>query len=206
MVIDAFRRASDWPQGPMNDNSEQGFLGMLSAFNHQLRSQLMCALHVLQMKLCLVSCVTCSPFHVLIFTALYGSASITQLELVRKIQTILQELYGIGQSFPPSLAMDFTRPLERVTRTGSSLFLMLFQVGPLVSLPVLHLTVGKAIILCTRPILLRRVRLEVQRQQKSLPPEPIPEILARLCDTCHEASMRSLAILYSLQQQRIIRK
>ncbi|KAJ5797368.1 uncharacterized protein N7503_006664 [Penicillium pulvis] len=123
-----------------------------------------------------------------IMSSLYGSASITQIELVRKIQIILQELYGIGQSFPPSLAMDFSRPLERVTRTGSSLFLMLFQ----------------AIILCTRPILLRRVRLEVQRQQKSLPPEPVPEILARLCDTCHEASMRSLAILYNLQQQKTI--
>ncbi|KAJ5651728.1 hypothetical protein N7507_009154 [Penicillium longicatenatum] len=123
-----------------------------------------------------------------IMSSLYGSASITQLELVKKIQTILQELYKIGQSFPPSLALDFNRPLEKVTRTGSSLFLMLFQ----------------AIILCTRPILLRRVRLEVQRQQNSLPPEPVPEILARLCDTCHEASMRSLAILYSLQQQRII--
>ncbi|KAJ5549541.1 hypothetical protein N7513_006775 [Penicillium frequentans] len=123
-----------------------------------------------------------------IMSSLYGSASITQIELVRKIQIILQELYDIGQSFPPSLAMDFSQPLERVTRTGSSLFLMLFQ----------------AIILCTRPILLRRVRLEVQRQQKSLPPEPVPEILAKLCDTCHEASMRSLAILYSLQQQRTI--
>ncbi|KAI2896886.1 transcriptional regulator family: Fungal Specific TF [Aspergillus niger] len=98
--------------------------------------------------------------------ALYGNNSITQLELVRKIQAVLQELYNIG----------------------SSLYLMLFQ----------------AIILCTRPILLRRVRLEVQRQQESLPPEPMPEVLARLCETCYEASTRSLAILYSLQQQRII--
>ncbi|KAJ5623567.1 hypothetical protein N7490_012172 [Penicillium lividum] len=123
-----------------------------------------------------------------IMSSLYGNSSITQLELVRKVQTILQELNDIGQSFPPSLTLDFNRPLGKVTRTGSSLSLMLFQ----------------AIILCTRPILLRRVRLEVQRQQEPLPPGQAPEILARLCDTCHEASIRSLTILYRLQQQRII--
>ncbi|KAL3252956.1 hypothetical protein ABHI18_009814 [Aspergillus niger] len=123
-----------------------------------------------------------------IMCSLYGNNSITQLELVRKIQAVLQELYNIGRSFPHSLVLDFNHPLGRVTRTGSSLYLMLFQ----------------AIILCTRPILLRRVRLEVQRQQESLPLEPMPEVLARLCETCYEASTRSLAILYSLQQQRII--
>jgi hypothetical protein len=60
---------------------------------------------------------------------------------VKKIQTILQELYQIGQSFPPSLALDFNRPLEKVTRTGASLFLMLFQVGYSFSLSLLYLTV-----------------------------------------------------------------
>ncbi|KAJ5087326.1 hypothetical protein N7456_010942 [Penicillium angulare] len=124
-----------------------------------------------------------------IMCSLYGNASITQLELVGKIQDILQELYDIGKSFSQSLIIDFNnQQLEKVTRTGSSLYLMLFQ----------------AIILCTRPILLRRVRLQVQRKQESLPAEVLPEVLARLCDTCYEASTRSLAILYSLRQQKLI--
>ncbi|KAJ5110131.1 hypothetical protein N7532_002776 [Penicillium argentinense] len=123
-----------------------------------------------------------------IMSSLYGNAAITQLDLVRKIQAILQELYEIGRSFPQSLVLDFNRPLGTVTRTGSSLYLMLFQ----------------AIILCTRPILLRSVRLEVRRQQTSEPPEAVPEVLVRLCETCNEAAVRSLAILHSLQRQQTI--
>lgn len=60
--------------------------------------------------------------------ALYGNTSITQLELVYKIQKILQNLYETGRSFPPALVLDFNRPLQTVTRTGASLYLMLFQV------------------------------------------------------------------------------
>lgn len=60
--------------------------------------------------------------------ALYGNTSITQLDLVKRIQDILKELSEIGRSFPQALILDFTRPLGTVTRTGSSLYLMLFQV------------------------------------------------------------------------------
>ncbi|KAJ5773311.1 hypothetical protein N7457_008207 [Penicillium paradoxum] len=120
-------------------------------------------------------------------TALYGNKSITQLELVQKIQQILQELHDTGRSFPKSLTLDFNRPLQLVTRTGASLYLMLFQ----------------AIILCTRPILLQRARFDAQRHQ-SRPPDPAPSILLRLCDTCDEAATRSLAILDSLRRQQTI--
>ncbi|CAG8232124.1 unnamed protein product [Penicillium salamii] len=122
----------------------------------------------------------------IVISALYGNAAVAQVELVCKVQAILQELYDIGQAFPRSLSLDFSQPLQTVTRTGASLYLMLFQ----------------AIILCTRPMLLRRVRLEVRRQDESHPPEP--DTLTRFCDTCIEAATRSLAILYILRLQRAI--
>ncbi|CAI7657728.1 unnamed protein product [Penicillium glandicola] len=123
-----------------------------------------------------------------IMSSLYGNKSITQLELVQKIQQILQELHDTGRSFPKSLMLDFSRPLQLVSRTGASLYLMLFQ----------------AIILCTRPILLQRARFEAQNQQQSQSPDPGPSILLRLCDTCDEAATRSLAILESLRRQQTI--
>lgn len=64
----------------------------------------------------------------LIRTALYGNSSITELDLVKRIQDILKELSDISRSFPQALVLDFTRPLGAVTRTGASLYLMLFQV------------------------------------------------------------------------------
>ncbi|KAI9925483.1 hypothetical protein MW887_005864 [Aspergillus wentii] len=123
-----------------------------------------------------------------IMSSLYGNTSITQIDLVQKIQKILHDLYETGRSFPPALVLDFNRPLQTVTRTGASLYLMLFQ----------------AIILCVRPILLQRVRQKVRKQHDQLPLSPVPAVLTRLCETCNEAATKSLAILYSLQRQRTI--
>ncbi|KAH8433109.1 Zn(II)2Cys6 transcription factor [Aspergillus melleus] len=123
-----------------------------------------------------------------IMSSLYGNASITQIELVRKIQMVLHDLYETGRCLPAPLLLDFSRPFQTVTRTGASLYLMLFQ----------------AIILCTRPILLQRVRQKVRRQAEQQPLEPAPPILARLCETCNEAATKSLSILFALQRQRII--
>ncbi|KAF7595024.1 hypothetical protein BBP40_007625 [Aspergillus hancockii] len=123
-----------------------------------------------------------------IMSSLYGNASITQIELVYKIQKILQDLYEIGRSLPPALVLDFSRPLQTVTRTGASLYLMLFQ----------------AIILCIRPVLLQRVRRKVQRQNSQQPLQSAPAALRRLCDTCNEAATKSLAILYTLKRQQTI--
>lgn len=64
----------------------------------------------------------------IVISALYGNAAVAQVELVCKVQAILQELYDIGQAFPRSLSLDFSQPLQTVTRTGASLYLMLFQV------------------------------------------------------------------------------
>lgn len=55
-------------------------------------------------------------------------------------------------------------------------------------------------------MLLRSVRLEVRRQQMEEVSEMVPDVLARLCDTCNEAATRSLAILHSLQRQKTIRQ
>ncbi|KAE8331808.1 hypothetical protein BDV39DRAFT_200953 [Aspergillus sergii] len=123
-----------------------------------------------------------------IMSSLYGNTSITQLELVYKIQNILQNLYETGRSFPPALVLDFSRPLQTVTRTGASLYLMLFQ----------------AIILCTRPVLLQRVRREVQKHSNQQALQPLPAALGRLCETCNEAATKSLAILHALKRQQTI--
>lgn len=61
--------------------------------------------------------------------ALYGNKSITQLEFVQKVQYSLQELHNTGRSFPKALTLDFNKNLQTVTRTGASLYLMLFQVS-----------------------------------------------------------------------------
>ncbi|CAG7930552.1 unnamed protein product [Penicillium olsonii] len=122
-----------------------------------------------------------------IMSTLYGNKSITQLELVHKIQDSLQELHDIARSFPTPLVLDFGRPLQWATRTGASLYLMLFQ----------------AIILCTRPILLQRARLVAENKEPQ-PLDQMPEVLNRLCDTCNEAAARSLAILAVLRRQQTI--
>ncbi|KAK4922725.1 hypothetical protein LTR66_016577, partial [Elasticomyces elasticus] len=122
-----------------------------------------------------------------IMSTLYGNKSITQLELVEKIQHSLQELHDTARSFPTPLVLDFSRPLQWATRTGASLYLMLFQ----------------AIILCTRPILLQRAR-SVAEHQETQPLDRMPEVLNRLCDTCNEAATRSLAILATLRRQQTI--
>lgn len=61
--------------------------------------------------------------------ALYGNTSLTQMDLVQNIQNILSSLYEIGQSVPLEYTIDLGRPFPAVTRTGGSLYLMLFQVG-----------------------------------------------------------------------------
>ncbi|KAJ5316717.1 hypothetical protein N7508_001225 [Penicillium antarcticum] len=139
-----------------------------------------------------------------IMSTLYGNKSITQLELVRNIQKILQELHETGRSFPKTLVLDFNRPLKAVTRTGASLYLMLFQVSYSNTQHPSCTNLRKAIILCTRPILLQRARLKAQREHRSPGPDPMPSILLRLCETCNEAATRSLAILESLRQQQTI--
>lgn len=63
------------------------------------------------------------------FKALYGNASLTQLDLVQNIQSILSSLYDVGQSMPIEYRIDLGRPFAAVTRTGGTLYLMLFQVS-----------------------------------------------------------------------------
>lgn len=60
--------------------------------------------------------------------ALYGNTALSEIELVRKIQSILKSLHDTGQSIPRKYILDFTRPRLSVSRTGASLYLMLYQV------------------------------------------------------------------------------
>lgn len=62
------------------------------------------------------------------FQALYNNTTITHMELVRKIQTILRSLDEIRKSFPPDLVLDFSQSALHVARTSASLHLMMFQV------------------------------------------------------------------------------
>lgn len=61
--------------------------------------------------------------------ALYGNDTLSDIELVRKIQSILKSLHETGQSIPRKFVPDFSQPRLTVSRTGASLYLMLFQVG-----------------------------------------------------------------------------
>ena len=70
-------------------------------------------------------------------SALYGNAPVSQLELVQSIQSILSNLYEIGHSIPMEYTVDFKGVDVKVTRTGASLYLMLFQVCR-DSIPSLH--------------------------------------------------------------------
>lgn len=72
--------------------------------------------------------------------ALYGNSKLDQLKVVGKIQSVIQELHDIGRSFPQSLLLDFSQPLQNVTRTGSSLYLMLLQVRHTFESPTLLLS------------------------------------------------------------------
>ena len=60
--------------------------------------------------------------------AFYGNTAISQPELVQKIQGTLLTLHETGKSTPNTLAVDFSEPDFKVSRTGASLYLMLFQV------------------------------------------------------------------------------
>lgn len=115
----------------MNANSVPSFHDMQLDFNLLWLLQSMFALPVLQT----ISCPVSHDFqqrHIAysFAKALYGNKSITQLELVEKIQHSLQELHDTARSFPTPLVLDFSRPLQWATRTGASLYLMLFQVSP----------------------------------------------------------------------------
>ncbi|KAH6981645.1 hypothetical protein BKA56DRAFT_719715, partial [Ilyonectria sp. MPI-CAGE-AT-0026] len=95
-----------------------------------------------------------------IMTSFYGNNAVSQTELVQKIQSTLQALYEAGRSIPSNFSIDFSDSKLTVTRTGASLYLMLFQ-----------------------------------------PPSPV---IARLCDSCQEAAIKSIRILSSLRSEESI--
>lgn len=48
---------------------------------------------------------------------------------MRKIQSILKSLHDTGQSIPRKYIIDFSKKDLAVSRTGASLYLMLYQVS-----------------------------------------------------------------------------
>lgn len=83
----------------------------------------------------IMTCKLAIPLHVVlqgltcVTVALYGNTCLTQPDLVHKVQNILKSLFETGHSIPPEYSIDLTRPFPCVTRTGGSLYLMLFQVS-----------------------------------------------------------------------------
>lgn len=131
----------------------------------------------------------------------------SQLELVERIQAILVSLYETGRSIPPEFAIDFSLPNLQVSRTGASLYLMLFQVGhpPTFKKCLQHSSQRlQAIIHCVRPVVLQCVRQKLQRGQDDDVNAQYTPTVRRLCQTCDEAARKSLRILSVLQQDNII--
>ncbi|TPX09886.1 uncharacterized protein E0L32_008908 [Thyridium curvatum] len=123
-----------------------------------------------------------------IMTSLYGNTCLTQPDLVHKVQNILKSLFETGHSIPPEYSIDLTRPFPCVTRTGGSLYLMLFQ----------------AIILCTRPILLQRVKEKVTAASTHTALDVTPPVIDRLCMLSKESAIKTIRILYALDKKRQI--
>ncbi|BAE62776.1 unnamed protein product [Aspergillus oryzae RIB40] len=151
----------------MSDSCAPSCLDKPSGFNPPLLWLSMSALHVPQTRSCHV-CV--NPDEQAIrsdsdeIQALYGNTSITQLELVYKIQKILQNLYETGRSFPPALVLDFNRPLQTVTRTGASLYLMLFQ-----ALQPLPAALGRLCETCNEAATKSLAILHALKRQQTIP-------------------------------------
>ncbi|KAH8729903.1 hypothetical protein BGZ61DRAFT_346209, partial [Ilyonectria robusta] len=103
----------------------------------------------------------------------YGNNAVSQTELVQKIQSTLQALYEAGRSIPSNFSIHFSDSKLTVTRTGASLYLMLFQ-----------------------------DKVVASKVNRSL--EPPSPVIARLCDSCQEAAIKSIRILSSLRSEESI--
>ncbi|CAG9940284.1 unnamed protein product [Clonostachys rosea f. rosea IK726] len=123
-----------------------------------------------------------------IMTTFYGNTSISQAELVRRIQNLLQSLHETGRSIPANFVSEFESSHGNVSRTNASLYLMLFQ----------------AIILCIRPVILQCVKEKVQATKENRQPTPISPVISRLCSSCREAASKSIRILSKLREDRSI--
>ncbi|KFZ18747.1 hypothetical protein V501_01024 [Pseudogymnoascus sp. VKM F-4519 (FW-2642)] len=123
-----------------------------------------------------------------IMTSFYGKSRITQTDLVQRIQSMLQRLYETGRSIPPNLTINFENPRFAVSRTGASLYLMLFQ----------------GIILCLRPLILQCVKDKVQSSKENHSSAVKSPLLTRLCFSCRDAASRSIRILSKLKDNKSI--
>ncbi|KAH7322605.1 fungal-specific transcription factor domain-containing protein [Stachybotrys elegans] len=123
-----------------------------------------------------------------IMTSFYGNTTISQADLVKRIQHTLQSLYETGRSIPSKFVTEFENPGSRVSRTNASLYLMLFQ----------------AIILCIRPVILQCVKDKVEATQSRGPRPPVPRVIAKLCRSCQEAASKSINILTKLREDKSI--
>ncbi|OAL48473.1 hypothetical protein IQ07DRAFT_543394 [Pyrenochaeta sp. DS3sAY3a] len=116
----------------------------------------------------------------------YSPTPRTERQFLQRVHDLVAKLADVGKKVPLEHAIDFSKPLV-VTRTGATLYLMLFQ--------------GK--ILTTRPILLHlaKSRLEGNTLDDL---SPAVMTLQKLAATCIEAAGMGLDVLRSLQRQNLI--
>ena len=123
---------------------------------------------------------------------------------MKRLEKTLQSLYETQRSIPSQYTIDFDKPRIKVTRTGASLYLLLFQVShPTVyRLPPYSPPNPQAIILCVRPMILQRVKDRIESKRESRPQPAKSPAMTRLCNACRDAALKSLRVLSALRREQ----
>ncbi|CAN9373722.1 unnamed protein product [Alternaria alternata] len=124
----------------------------------------------------------------LITQGLYGLKGRSEGQFLRTVHDLLGELKSVRRDLAAEFPLEFSKAFT-VTRTGATLYLMLFQ----------------AIILTTRPILLHLAKSKLQGNDTDLS-STASSTLHVLAATCIEAAGMTLDVLLSLKQQELLAK
>ncbi|CAN9200652.1 unnamed protein product [Alternaria alternata] len=124
----------------------------------------------------------------LITQGLYGLKGRSEGQFLRTVHDLLGELKSVRRDLAAEFPLEFSKAFA-VTRTGATLYLMLFQ----------------AIILTTRPILLHLAKSKLQGNDTDLS-STASSTLHVLAATCIEAAGMTLDVLLSLKQQELLAK
>jgi proline utilization trans-activator len=122
---------------------------------------------------------------------IYGRRHENDKDFIVKTQTILTSLLDIRKSMPVQFAVDLSDETRKFSRTGATLYLMLFQ----------------AIMFVTRPILLHKARAHVKgavRAEDATGSDS--DLLDRFCSVCVDAATNTLTTLRTVKAQGIIAK
>lgn len=106
-------------------------------------------------------------------------------------QSILTSLLEVQQSMPPEYAVELRSEPQSFSRTGATLYLMLFQ----------------AIMLVTRPILLHTARTHLKKDYtREDAPAADSALLLKFSNVCVDAAKHTLTIVESVKTQGILGK